>query len=89
MQPYHDQPQYAYHNLTLLITNAFYRSQRAFILNCDQHWFTLRRFGNSEGVGPWFNLNSSLDQPEWISETYLGMVLQRAEAEGTGPLLVA
>ncbi|KAI0256036.1 Josephin-domain-containing protein [Lactifluus subvellereus] len=66
MQPYHDQPQ----------------RQRAFILNCDQHWFTLRRFGNSEGVGPWFNLNSSLNRPEWISETYLGMVLQQAEADG-------
>ncbi|KAH9009262.1 Josephin-domain-containing protein [Lactarius hengduanensis] len=59
-----------------------YRNQRAFILNYGQHWFTLRRFGNSEGAGYWFNLNYFLDRPEWIGETYLGMVLQQAEAEG-------
>ncbi|KAH9012134.1 hypothetical protein EDB84DRAFT_1680775, partial [Lactarius hengduanensis] len=57
------------------------QNQRAFILN-DQRWFALRRFGNLEGAGYWFNLNSFLDRPEWIGETYLGMVLQQAEAEG-------
>ncbi len=62
--------------------NPSHRDQRAFILNCDQHWFTLRRFGDSEGVGPWFNLDSSLDRPKWISETYLGIWLQQAEADG-------
>ncbi|KAH9083608.1 Josephin-domain-containing protein [Lactarius deliciosus] len=72
MQPYHNQPQ----------------NQRAFILNYDQHWFTLRRFGNSEGAGYWFNLNSFLDRPEWIGETYLGMVLQQAEAEGYSTFVV-
>jgi Ataxin-3 len=87
MQPYQDHPQYAYHIITLLIADASYRGQRAFILNCDQHWFTLRRFGNSEGVGPWFNLDSSLGQPERVSETYLGMVLQQAEADGIDTLL--
>ncbi|KAH9998494.1 Josephin-domain-containing protein [Russula compacta] len=66
MQPYHDRPQ----------------NQRAFILNCDQHWFTLRRFGNPEGVGPWFNLDSSLERPKWVSETYLGVWLQQAESDG-------
>ena len=64
------------------IINTSHRDQRAFILNCDQHWITLRRFGNSEGSGPWFNLNSSLDRPNWISETYLGLWLQQAEADG-------
>jgi ataxin-3 len=58
------------------------RNQCAFILNCDQHWFTLRRFGDPEGVGPWFDLNSSLDRPKWVSETYLGVWLQQAEADG-------
>lgn len=72
MQPYHNQPQ----------------NQRAFILNYDQHWFTLRRFGSSEGAGYWFNLNSFLDRPEWIGETYLGMVLQQAEAEGYSTFVV-
>ncbi|KAI9442280.1 Josephin-domain-containing protein [Lactarius indigo] len=72
MQPYHNQPQ----------------NQRAFILNYDQHWFALRRFGSSEGAGYWFNLNSFLDRPEWIGETYLGMVLQQAEAEGYSTFVV-
>ncbi|KAI9463693.1 Josephin-domain-containing protein [Lactarius psammicola] len=72
MQPYHNQPQ----------------DQRAFILNYDQHWFTLRRFGGAEGAGYWFNLNSFLDRPEWIGETYLGMVLQQAEAEGYSTFVV-
>ena len=61
----------------------------AFILNLDQHWFTLRRFGHAEpnvdvdfGNGHWFNLNSALDAPEWVGKTYLGMVLQQAESDG-------
>jgi len=71
-----------FHDTISSLTDNPHRNQRAFILNYDQHWFTLRRFGSSEGPGYWFNLNSSLDRPEWIGETYLGMVLQHAEAEG-------
>jgi len=66
------------------------RTQLGFILNLQQHWFTLRRFGNAsanidqdEGDGHWFNLNSFLPHPEWVGKLYLGMVLQQAEAEGT------
>ena len=61
----------------------------AFILNLQQHWFTLRRFGNAnanvdldDGNGHWFNLNSFLLSPEWVGKLYLGMVLQQAEDEG-------
>jgi ataxin-3 len=82
MQPYHDRPQYANDNPSPSVTNTSHRDQRAFILNCEQHWFTLRRFGDSENLGPWFNLDSSLDRPEWVSETYLGVLLQQAEADG-------
>lgn len=64
-------------------------TQLAFILNLDEHWFTLRRFGPAEpdlskdpGNGHWFNLNSCIQEPEWVSRTYLGMVLQQAETEG-------
>ncbi|EJD52776.1 Josephin-domain-containing protein [Auricularia subglabra TFB-10046 SS5] len=64
-------------------------TQLAFILNLELHWFTLRRFGPAKpnpyedpGDGHWFNLNSFLEAPEWISHTYLGMVLQQAEQEG-------
>ncbi|KAG5724194.1 Ataxin-3 [Termitomyces sp. T112] len=73
MRPYQDHPQ----------------NQLAFILNLNQHWFTLRRFGHAEpninndvGNGHWFNLNSFLPQPEWVGKLYLGMVLQQAESEG-------
>ncbi|KAF7973698.1 hypothetical protein HWV62_14370 [Athelia sp. TMB] len=64
-------------------------TQLAFILNCEQHWFTLRRFGPAEadmaadpGDGHWYNLNSGLPAPEWVGKLYLGMVLQQAESEG-------
>ncbi|KAH9935644.1 Josephin-domain-containing protein [Fomitopsis serialis] len=66
-------------------------AQIAFVLNLEQHWYTLRRFGATSphpdfnlehSVGHWFNLNSFLQRPEWISKTYLGMVLQQAEADG-------
>lgn len=68
------------------------RSQLGFILNLEQHWFTLRRFGHAEpkieadeGNGHWFNLNSFLPEPEWVGREYLKMVLQQSEAEGTRP----
>ncbi|KAF8514147.1 Josephin-domain-containing protein [Gautieria morchelliformis] len=59
-------------------------SQMAFILNHQQHWFTLRRFGSLESAesGHWFNLNSFLREPEWVGKLYLGMVLSQAEDEG-------
>ncbi|KAJ7901851.1 Josephin-domain-containing protein [Mycena olivaceomarginata] len=60
MRPFHNHPE----------------NQLAFILNYEQHWFTLRRFGPH-----WFNLNS-FAKPEWVSKLYLGMVLQQAEADG-------
>ena len=70
-------------------------TQLGFILNLEEHWFTLRRFGPAEpdlsadpGIGHWFNLNSCVDKVEWVSRTYLGMVLQQAEAEGLDSLLL-
>ena len=72
-----------------MVLTLFSRKIPAFILNLEQHWFTLRRFGDAsplievdEGNGLWFNLNSFLPSPEWLSKTYLGMVIQQAEAEG-------
>lgn len=56
----------------------------SFILNHQQHWFALRRFGALEDPenGHWFNLNSFLKEPEWVGKLYLGMVLSQAEDEG-------
>jgi hypothetical protein len=66
--------------------------QFAFILNLEQHWFTIRRFGVADDLENatqeeatrchWFNLDSAKPAPEWISGTFLGMILQQAESEG-------
>ncbi|KAG2129822.1 Josephin-domain-containing protein [Suillus bovinus] len=68
MKPYQNEP----HN------------QVAFVLNQNQHWYTLRRFGDLTvpGDGHWFNLDSTKRQPRWISKLYLGMFLQQAESDG-------
>ena len=39
----------------------------AFVCNLDSHWFSLRKVH-----GEWWDLNSLLDQPRWLSPTYLG-----------------
>ncbi|KAF8556391.1 Josephin-domain-containing protein [Imleria badia] len=57
-------------------------TQLAFVLNQDQHWYTLRRFGSPGENGHWFNLDSTKPSPQWISKTYLSMFLQQAEQEG-------
>ncbi|KAH7914112.1 Josephin-domain-containing protein [Hygrophoropsis aurantiaca] len=70
-------------------------TQLAFILNQNQHWYTLRRFGphdsntlNGNGDGHWFNLNSSESSPQWISKLYLDMFLQHAESDGYSVFVV-
>ncbi|KAF8326676.1 Josephin-domain-containing protein [Cantharellus anzutake] len=57
-------------------------TQQAFVLNLNQHWFTIRRFGLPESTGHWYNLNSSFAQPQRVGVMYLGMVLHQAETEG-------
>jgi ataxin-3 len=63
------------------------RDQAAFILNLASHWIPLRRFSphppTSGSTKRWYNLNSFLPNgPEWISPTYLRLVLAQAEEEG-------
>ncbi|KAI8901560.1 Josephin-domain-containing protein [Globomyces pollinis-pini] len=55
-------------------------TMNAFICNLDQHWFSLRRFGESEFR--WYNLNSVYNEPRHVTNTYLGMLLQQLETEG-------
>lgn len=68
------------------------RDQSAFILHLAQHWLPLRRFAPSpphvSAVKRWYNLNSFLGAPEWISPTYLKMVLTQAEQEGYSVFVV-
>lgn len=86
MKPYQDEPQYVIMNphLLFLIILSSPSNQTAFVLNHNQHWYTLRRFGNlsNPGNGHWFNLDSTKRQPQWISKLYLGMFLQQAENDG-------
>lgn len=50
---------------------------KAFICNYKDHWFTIRRLGNQ-----WFNLNSLLNKPELISDTYLALFLAQLKNDG-------
>ncbi|KAG8984339.1 hypothetical protein FRB90_005390 [Tulasnella sp. 427] len=62
--------------------------QPGFILNLEQHWYALRRFGQLGHNFHWFNLNSFETEPKWISTTFLGMTLQQAEDEGYSVFVV-
>ncbi|RUS16564.1 ataxin-3-like protein [Endogone sp. FLAS-F59071] len=64
---------------SLLVNSLSYRDEFAFICNLQEHWYTLRRFAVPTR---WYNLNSTLKEPQWISGTYLGMMLQQIKAEG-------
>ncbi|KAI0241889.1 Ataxin-3 [Lamellibrachia satsuma] len=53
------------------------RTQKAYICNFRDHWFSVRKLGNQ-----WFNLNSLLTGPELISDTYLTLFLTQLQQEG-------
>ncbi|KAJ3128511.1 Ataxin-3 [Nowakowskiella sp. JEL0407] len=55
-------------------------SEQAYICNLNEHWFTLRRFGGSPRR--WYNLNSLLEHVEYVSETYLQVLLAQLQKEG-------
>ncbi|CAG8818455.1 27635_t:CDS:2, partial [Racocetra persica] len=57
--------------------------EEAYICNLREHWFTLRRFGGIKSR--WYNLDSLLHGPEWISQIYLGMLLNQLETGGILP----
>lgn len=50
---------------------------KAFICNYKDHWFTIRRLGEQ-----WFNLNSLLNKPELISDTYLSLFIAQLKNDG-------
>merc|ERR1712198_747209 len=58
-------------------------SANAYICNFREHWFTIRRLGSQ-----WFNLNSLLEGPELVSNTYLGEFLAQLQHEGYDIFLV-
>jgi len=58
-------------------------SANAYICNYREHWFTIRRLGQQ-----WFNLNSLLEGPELVSNTYLGEFLAQLQQEGYSIFIV-
>lgn len=48
-----------------------------FIVNRSKHWFTIRKIRNK-----WWNLNSTLEKPEYISDFYLSAFLTQLKADG-------
>lgn len=50
----------------------------AFIFHMDNHWFCIRRFAGDV----WFNLNSLLDRPTFMSTIYIAEYLQQMEQAG-------
>jgi ataxin-3 len=81
MRPFQSHPEW----VDAILNSSDARSQAAFILHLDNHWLPLRKFGSTKR---WYNLNSFLPQPEWISNTYLALVLQQAEKEGYSVFVV-
>jgi len=50
----------------------------ALICWLSSHWFTIRKIGGQQ----WWNLNSQLQQPERVSDTYLAMLIHQLTTEG-------
>ncbi|GIX91315.1 ataxin-3 [Caerostris extrusa] len=55
----------------------------AYICNFRDHWITIRKLGNQ-----WFNLNSLLEGPELISDTFLALFLAQLQNEGYSIFIV-
>jgi len=73
----------------------FPHNRLGFVLNQNQHWYTLRRFGspatdptNDTGNSHWFNLNSFESTPQWVGKLYLSMFIQQAENDGYSVFVV-
>lgn len=52
-------------------------AEKGFIVNRSSHWFTVRKIKNR-----WWNLNSTLEQPEAITEFYLTAFLSQLIGDG-------
>jgi ataxin-3 len=59
-------------------------NQKAYICHFKHHWYTIRKIGNY-----WFNLNSILNKPQLITDTYLSVLLAQLQAEGYSIFIVS
>ncbi len=62
-------------NIDHVVRNA--SSFEAFVLNLEQHWFTIRRIG-----GTYWNLDSMKKQPQAVSDFFLSAFLSQMRHEG-------
>ncbi|KAG2388919.1 hypothetical protein C9374_000358 [Naegleria lovaniensis] len=51
--------------------------EKAFICNHLEHWFVFRKFGIH-----WFNLNSTLKAPTYLSPTHISLFIEQLKQEG-------
>lgn len=68
---------------TALLAQKDPSQMKAYICNYKGHWFTIRKTGKQ-----WFNLNSMLNGPQLISDTYLAMYLTQLMQEGYAIFIV-
>jgi len=61
-------------DIDLIHYNGKIEEVQAFIVHFEDHWFCIRKFGND-----WYNLNSNLEKPEIVTESYLELMLQSME----------
>ncbi|KAJ6642448.1 Ataxin-3 [Pseudolycoriella hygida] len=57
---------------------------QAFIFNMESHWFCVRRFHTH-----WFNLNSLLNKPKYMSSLYLTEYLRQMKEDGYAIFIVS
>jgi len=80
---YFEKPKCGSHHLTP--TNLYLKSFKflkyvftlSFICNSEKHWFTIRKINKI-----WYNLNSTNQYPEIISDFYLSAFLQSVNQNG-------
>lgn len=57
--------------------------EQGFVINRSEHWFTIRKIGTN-----WWDLNSTKEKPELISQFYLTAFLAQLRADGYSVFLV-
>lgn len=56
---------------------ASLNSHKGFVVNRSNHWFTIRKINNK-----WWDLNSTIERPEYISDFHLDAHLHQLRANG-------
>ena len=60
-----------------LVHGIILKSENAYICNYENHWFTCRKFRDG-----WYNLDSTLQCPKKLSDTYLELYLLELKNSG-------